>query len=411
MKLSVIICVYNTPKEYLSACLDSITKSTVKDIDGGYEICMVDDGSSVDYSDLIEKHGIRVTKTENKGILSARTTGAKMASGEYAVYCDSDDTVSFNYYLPMVEKAEETGADIVINDWATHTQRARYYAKKDDTIRFDIDVSGDENLLEYLRNEGRQHAYFVLWNKIYKTELLRGSIDNIIRAGIDERCSYSEDAAINFFAWRDAKRVVNIHTGFYFYRIHPTQSVNVASKEKLCSQIDSMAKTLDIMRGGIRENVNKDALLLHIDRWAQLMARYHYSVARGAKYTELYPYIREKYGVEKLKLSTTKDSSSYETKVLIGDNFNDVDNALLSLWNGEKEYFSKTKHPDKYTENSLEYMRKKNKIRENPSSTTSIPKFRNSFKKKVFYNRIINKTAGFFFKKGSKSREFLKKFM
>ena len=39
MKLSVIICVYNTEKQYFEECLKSIRKSTLKD----YEILVIDD--------------------------------------------------------------------------------------------------------------------------------------------------------------------------------------------------------------------------------------------------------------------------------------------------------------------------------------------------------------------------------
>ena len=48
MKLSVIICVYNTEKQYFEECLKSIRKSTLKD----YEILVIDDGSNIDYSDV-----------------------------------------------------------------------------------------------------------------------------------------------------------------------------------------------------------------------------------------------------------------------------------------------------------------------------------------------------------------------
>ena len=216
-----------------------------------------------------------------------------MAKGEYSIYCDSDDTVSYNYYLPMLKKAVEADADIVINDWATHTDRARYYARRDETVRGNIDASFDEILPLFAGCEGRQHSFYVLWNKLYRTEKLRSAFDTLASLGFDEGSSYSEDAALNFFIWKDSKRVVNIHSGYYFYRIHPTQSVVFASEEKLRRQIDSMALTLDIMRENVGEHPRREEILRSLDAWSALMARSHYSQAKGADYPSLYGYIKE----------------------------------------------------------------------------------------------------------------------
>ena len=122
MKLTVIICVYNTDKSYLDECLSSITHSTLATAklcdrdDIGYEILMVDDGSTEDYRDLVDKYGVRYVKTENRGIFTARALGVELADGDFITFCDSDDTVSFNYHLPMLMTAEFHSADIVINE-------------------------------------------------------------------------------------------------------------------------------------------------------------------------------------------------------------------------------------------------------------------------------------------------------
>ena len=412
MKLSIIICVYNTAINYLAECLESITNSTLKEIAGNYEICMVDDGSTLDYSDLISKYPIKYVKTQNRGILSARTTGAKMACGEYCIFCDSDDTVSFNYHLPMLEKAISAKADIVINGWAYNTARARYYAKKDDTMCKNIDVCGDDTLSAFFENEGRQHSFFVLWNKLYKTELLKSAIDAVYTAQISERTSYSEDVAINFFAWRDANRVVNIHTGYYFYRIHSTQSVNVASAEKLKSQIDNMTKTLTIMRENIGDNVHKSKILDHIDNWSALMSRAHYSQAKSSKYTELFPYIKEKYNVKKLRFSTARDGAVSEHKKLLGDNFVEIDSLLLQIHDAPSQMRVQCLSKDDYHVNSVKHLEDKGKITQDPSAPVIvIPKFEVGLKEKLLHNASLSRLGLIFFKKGSKAREFLKKFI
>jgi glycosyltransferase involved in cell wall biosynthesis len=99
MKLSIIVCAYNTSKELLRASFESIKSSTISKYDGEYEICFVDDGSEIDYSDLISEYKVKAIKTENRGIFSARMTGIEMAKGEYIAFCECDDYYTDNYKL------------------------------------------------------------------------------------------------------------------------------------------------------------------------------------------------------------------------------------------------------------------------------------------------------------------------
>ena len=52
LRLSILICVYNVEKDLFIQCLDSIYSSTLKD----YEVIVVDDGSGVNYLDLVDKY-------------------------------------------------------------------------------------------------------------------------------------------------------------------------------------------------------------------------------------------------------------------------------------------------------------------------------------------------------------------
>ena len=413
MKLSIIICVYNTAIEYLEECLGSITNSTLRSLRGEYEICMVDDGSTLDYSDLLKKYSINYIKTENRGILAARKTGIDMACGEYAAFCDSDDTVSFHYHAPMVAHAEETGAEIVINDWAFHTPGMRYYCKHDDLIRYDVDVCGDDKLPLFFKNCGAQHSFYVLWNKLYKTELLKSAIRNLEESSFPKDCSYSEDAVINFFAWRDAKRINNIHTGFYFYRIHDTQSVKASSEEKLKKQIHSMAACLDVMRDGLEDHPKRDKLLDCIWKWGALMSRTHYSEAKNAKYTALYDLIKEKYNVRRLKKSTAKDGKAYVGNILLGKNFKKIDQTLLMIWESPDVQSVKYDRKDQYVNRSVTYLASIGKAvpTKDKNADITVPKKELNWRTRLIHNATVYKLGLVFFKKGSRMRKFLKKFL
>ena len=187
MKLSIIICVYNTDKGFVDECLGSLAASTLSE----HEIVFVDDGSTVDYSDIIDKYKPIYTKTENRGLFGARLHGISVARGEYIAFVDSDDTVSKNYHMPMLREAERTGADIVINDWAFNPMGIRNYCTADSTIAGNVDVRGDA-LAFYTSQRGREHSYFVQWNKLFRAELLKKSAADIAKtAAVDKHIVYA----------------------------------------------------------------------------------------------------------------------------------------------------------------------------------------------------------------------------
>ena len=102
MRFSVIIPVYNVEK-FLKKCLDSVFKQTYSD----YEILAVNDGSTDSSKNILENYQkicskLKVINQENKGLGGARNTGIKNASGEFLVFLDSDDYISFN----MLEKID-----------------------------------------------------------------------------------------------------------------------------------------------------------------------------------------------------------------------------------------------------------------------------------------------------------------
>ena len=81
--LSVIVPIYNS-KDYLSRCLDSILKQTLKDM----EIICVDDGSTDSSPAILQEYAkkdprIRVITKKNQGLVAARKTGVKEAAGKY----------------------------------------------------------------------------------------------------------------------------------------------------------------------------------------------------------------------------------------------------------------------------------------------------------------------------------------
>ncbi len=408
MKLSVIICLYNTKRELFWKTLDSIYSSTLKD----FEVVVVDDGSTVDYSDLIEKYNPVYVKTQNRGHLAARMYALMIAKGEYVCYVDSDDTVSFNYHQPMVDKACETGADFIINDWATKNDTFRGYTETDVTIATDFSLEGEEILRFYSACRGRQHSIFVLWNKVIRRSLLLLAKAEIEKTDIImKRCTYSEDMLITFFVYKYARKMANIHTGFYFYHLHGEQSVNVTDGEKLKNQVDLITANFDVIRANIPEGKYKEEISANMREWELLMSRSHYSYAMASKDKELCRYIGEKYGVDKLRRAKYKDSSDYIVTGVLGVNFEAVDKKLKEIYEKTDPVSVFYDKSDKYVSRCIEYMRQHEgkEIIFSSNAEIVVPEQVVSLRTRILHNRAVNVLGTLMFKKGSKIRAFLKR--
>lgn len=93
IKFSFIVPVYNCEK-YLEISIRAITRLQIEN----YEIILVDDGStdlSAKICDKLAKENkkIRCIHQKNQGVSEARNKGLQLATGEYVLFLDADDTI------------------------------------------------------------------------------------------------------------------------------------------------------------------------------------------------------------------------------------------------------------------------------------------------------------------------------
>lgn len=174
-KISFIIPVYNVEK-YLRQCLDSVVNQTLRDI----EIICVDDGSTDSSGQILATYArkdkrIKVYTQENSKVSVARNKGLELATAPYLMFVDSDDYIAPNMAEIMYQKITEFDVDTVVCD-------VQCFADDEDGVKYADLAARRQNWFDkYIQSEGlhnipvdiRKELNPVVWNKIYKTDIVR----------------------------------------------------------------------------------------------------------------------------------------------------------------------------------------------------------------------------------------------
>ena len=112
--VSIVVPIYNVEK-YLEKCVQSIQTQTYENL----EIILVDDGSPDMCGSMCDAYArqddrIKVLHKKNGGLSDARNEGAKLATGKYLLFVDSDDFIELDLIQKTVESAEKYQSDIVL---------------------------------------------------------------------------------------------------------------------------------------------------------------------------------------------------------------------------------------------------------------------------------------------------------
>lgn len=137
IKLSVIIPVYNAEK-YLCACLDSVLGQNLQNI----EIICVDDGSTDRSASIIKQYAAKNSQIcpfyiNHQGVSAARNYALIQATGDWVIFCDSDDLVLPNAYNYMIAAALKHNADVVVGGMQIlYNNKLDYFSYKRKQERF-----------------------------------------------------------------------------------------------------------------------------------------------------------------------------------------------------------------------------------------------------------------------------------
>ncbi len=134
-KISIIVPVYNVEK-YLDECLKSVVGQTFQDI----EIICINDGSTDDSKKILDTYAavdnrIKVLNQPNCGLAAARFAGILVATGDYLMFVDSDDSIDEATCYTLMEMMTKYRVDILGYSYKTFPNgQNKPYSMKTDVV-------------------------------------------------------------------------------------------------------------------------------------------------------------------------------------------------------------------------------------------------------------------------------------
>lgn len=233
MLLSIIIPVYNMASDNrLSFCLDSLINQTIDD----YEIIAVDDCSTDSSLDILREYESRYPKKlraihskQNHHQGGAKNIALREARGEWIGFIDADDWVVPDYYERLIQRARETGADIVGCDYTLVHEHT--FEVSDEIV-----ANSRKEQTGELTHEAKKSLILdggSLCVKIFRRQTI---IDNELF--FPEDIFYEDNAMSNSYLLL-AKHFEYIEEPLYFYYQHGDSTVHTFSKLRCDDRLES----------------------------------------------------------------------------------------------------------------------------------------------------------------------------
>lgn len=170
--ISIIIPVYNGAK-FLDRTLTSVKEQTYP----YWEAILVNDGSTDDSLEILKKYAQRderfkIIDKKNEKTAAARNDALKVAKGEYIAFLDNDDMLYPQYFELLLQAMQQENVDIV---WCKHDTCDEADGLE---VRHFYDYTPQTtvcaNMLRQFAKHLKPKMYILVWDKLYKKEILNG---------------------------------------------------------------------------------------------------------------------------------------------------------------------------------------------------------------------------------------------
>ena len=209
VRVSAIMPVYNVAG-FVRRAVESILAQDLPNI----ELICVDDGSRDDSGAILDELAqadprLRVIHQANAGAAAARNAAIAVAQGEYLYFCDGDDWAESDMLRRMVQRADETAAELVVAGFYIDTY-------SDETHFVREHIRRPDALLDQAEFRRTAYDYFDCnllyppWNKLYRASVVQ-------QRGIRFRNVKMDDFPFNLDYIREVDRVAVMDAAFYHF--------------------------------------------------------------------------------------------------------------------------------------------------------------------------------------------------
>ena len=261
--LSIIMPAYNV-EDYIERAIDSILKQTYSQI----ELIIVDDGSTDNTLDIISARQkmdkrIIVVSQKNKGAMSARNEGIRIARGQWITFIDSDDYIEINAYRELINKIGD-------NDMITYGVYREISPDKN-VVRTDL---FEEKEYRYSELEKLKSTFIYdferqlmqpltpwIYNKIYKTDKMKQvalRCDNV-------NVFYAEDSILLYSYVVQCESIIIIREPHYHYTYHK-ESVSHRKNYNMLENINNVYRYF--LSAG---NFNQLNIISQLQKWLSFL--------------------------------------------------------------------------------------------------------------------------------------------
>lgn len=249
MLLSIIIPAFNCEKS-IKHTVDSIISSGLTD----YEIVIVNDGST-DNTALVcnrlcsQYSFIKYSEQENSGVSVARNRGISIATGEYILFFDADDTAEKNGFSECVDIIKSENPDILIFGMSFDYYKNGKLYRRDNLVPEQSETLNKSQIKAELESLYNTNSLSSACNKIYKRSLIS---DNNILFNTDY--FLMEDFLFSLECLKVCKNIYCLPKALYHYK----QSENEKNAFNRLKRIDDLCEYVLPFKTAIDElNVGK----------------------------------------------------------------------------------------------------------------------------------------------------------